>query len=169
MIRALRGADADAVGDFASAALGRSRWEASARAALDRAVSGADPECRASAAFESDAMVGVVVFGAIAGSVSAGRVQLVVVHPAHRRRGIATALVETALESLAADGSRVAFVEISADPIFAAGKHLLVRCGFQVEATVADYYRDGVHLAILRRDLSGNGKLQPQISRKRRG
>jgi ribosomal protein S18 acetylase RimI-like enzyme len=98
-------------------------------------------------------VVGVVVFGAIAGSLGAGRVQLIVVSRSSRRSGIASALIERALDVLAAERMRAAFVELPDDPALSAATRLLVRCGFRIEARVADHFRDGIDLAVLRRDL----------------
>ena len=41
-------------------------------------------------------------------------------------------------------------------PALLAAKQLLLRCQFSVDATVADYFRDGVDLAILRRAPTGS-------------
>jgi ribosomal protein S18 acetylase RimI-like enzyme len=150
-LRELRPSDAAAVRALALAEIERSDHRSGPRAALDAAVGGADPEARGLVAVSDARIIGVVIFGTVAGSVGAGRLQLVVVDPEARRRGIATRLVHAAIDALATAGSRFVMVELPHAPSLTAASALLARCGFRLEASVGDYFRDGVDLAILRR------------------
>ena len=152
-IRDLTAADAEVVRALVVSSVGDTAYASSARSALETAIAGSDPDARAAVAVASEGVIGLIVYGAIAGAIGTGRVQLIVTAGSHRRRGVATRLLDTAVTRLTTDGARVAFVELPDDPALAAGKHLLLRNGFDVEASVTDYFRDGVDLAILRRDL----------------
>ena len=154
VIRDLHSADAEAVRTLALAGPGSGAFASSAHAAIEAALTASDPDARAAVALARDELIGLVLYGATAGAVGTGRVQLVITTPAHRRRGVGTRLVETALSRMTADGTRIVFVEVPDDPDLAAAKRLLLRCGFHIDAAVADYFRDGVDLSILRRDLS---------------
>ena len=154
VIRDLHPADAEAVRTLVLAGIGSSPYAASASSAIETAIAASDPDARATVAVKRDQPIALVLFGAIAGAVGSGRVQLVITASDHRRRGVATRLVETAVSRMTADGARTVFVELPDDPDLAPAKHLLLRCGFHIGATVADYFRDGVGLSILRRDLS---------------
>jgi ribosomal protein S18 acetylase RimI-like enzyme len=153
VLRDLRPSDAADVRALSASDVAESRYSASLRSALDPALAGVTAESRGMVALQAGRAVGVAVFGGIAGALGAGRIQLVVVERDLRRRGIASCLVDGALAELAAAGMRVAFVELPDDPLLSAVKQLLGRCGFRIDARVADYFRDGVDLAILRHDL----------------
>jgi ribosomal protein S18 acetylase RimI-like enzyme len=153
-VRALVQGDAAAVDAMARPEIERSGYPWSVRSAVDAVLRGNDPESRGLVAVEDGRVVGFAVFGAIAGAVAAGRVQLVVTHRDARRRGIAAMLVGRAVAELAADGTRVAFAELPEDPESSSVKRLLIRCRFRIDSRVADYFRDGVDLVILRHDFS---------------
>jgi ribosomal protein S18 acetylase RimI-like enzyme len=126
--------------------------------ALDGALDGKSSEYRALAATEDQRIVGLVVYGTTAGAEGAGRLYLVAIDRGARMRGIATSLVEAAVHALGGEGARFVTVEIPDDPTLAASRSLLARCGFRVEAKVAEYVRAGVGLVILRRNLGAAGR-----------
>jgi len=154
-VRAPRAQDEPVIRALTFPEIERSSYCVSLRSALEAVLAGADPESRGLVAIDDGRLVGIVVYGAIAGSVGAGRLQLIVIDRDTRMRGIATTLVHAAIAALGAEGVRFITVELPDDPTLSALKQLLLRCRFSVEATVADYFRDGVDLAILRRDLAG--------------
>ena len=154
-LRALRVEDGPAARALALPEIERSPYGVSIRSALDAVLAGTDPDSRGLVAIHDGLLVGIAVHGTIAGALGAGRLQLIVVDRDLRRRGIATKLVHGAVAALGAEGVRFVTVELPDDPALLAAKQLLLRCQFSVEATVADYFRDGVDLAILRRDLTG--------------
>ena len=99
-------------------------------------------------------VVGVVVFGIVAGSQGAGAIYAAAVDPRARRHGIGRALVTAASTALAGLGGRFVIVEVPDDPAAtAAFVELLVALGFEETARVPDLYRDGVALAFWRRAL----------------
>ena len=99
-------------------------------------------------------VVGVGIFGLVAGSQGAGTMYAAAVDRGARRRGIGRALVRAAADSLAARGARFVIVEVPDDPAATARfVELLAASGFGETARVPDLYRDGVALAFWRRDL----------------
>jgi ribosomal protein S18 acetylase RimI-like enzyme len=153
-IRDLAPADAEAVRSLVLSGFGETAYASSAHSALETAIADSDPDARAAIAVARDEVIGLILYGAIAGAIGTGRVQFVITADSHRRRGIATRLLEEAVMHLTTEGARVVFVELPDEPDLAGGRHLLLRNGFRVEASVTDYFRDGVDLAILRRDLA---------------
>jgi GNAT superfamily N-acetyltransferase len=131
----------------------RSPYGLSPRAALEGTLAGRDPEYAGIVALDDAGITGVVLYGGIAGAEGAGRLNLVAIEHGKRMQGVATMLVEAAVEALRAEGKRFVTVELPDDPDLAQSESLLGRCGFQLEAHVPDYFRDGVDLAILRRNL----------------
>jgi ribosomal protein S18 acetylase RimI-like enzyme len=102
---------------------------------------------------EGARVVGRIDFGVIAGAQGAGRLQAITVDAASRRRGVARALVDAAVATLRDEGCRFVAVEIPDDPAAAPARALLADRDFRVEASVAGYFREGVAMLILRRDL----------------
>ena len=136
------------------AEISRSRYRSAPRAALESVIAGTDPDSHGLIALREERVSGLVIFGTIAGSVGAGRLQLIITEPGARRVGIATALVHEAFLRLRHGGARFTIVEIPDDPELAPGLALLRRCGFEEESRVADFFRDGVALMLLRRELA---------------
>jgi ribosomal protein S18 acetylase RimI-like enzyme len=152
-LRALLPDDAGPVRALVVGLVERSPYGVSPRAALEGTLLGRDPDYAGIIALDGEGIAGVVLYGAIAGADGAGRLNLVAIEHGQRMRGVATMLIEAAIDALRVQGKRFVTVELPDDPELAQSKSLLVRCGFRLEARVPDYFRDGVDLAILRRDL----------------
>jgi ribosomal protein S18 acetylase RimI-like enzyme len=136
-------------------ALGDTHYLEGAMDALRSAVLAPGAEDQALASMTSDAIDGVVVFGAFAGTSGAGRLHFVVVDTRARREGVARALVNAAIESLTASGARFVLVELPDDARELTGsRNCLAALGFVEESRVGDFYRDGIALAFMRRELS---------------
>lgn len=152
-VRALRQEDLDAVSRLIRLDLQSSNYPYAARSALEALVGGADPDTSGLIAERGGDVAGVIVHGLIAGSVGAARLQWVVTDPSARHTGVARQLVVASLDALRQRGARVTFVELPGDPSLDPVKRLLTACGFAIETRVRDFYRDGVDLAVYRRDL----------------
>ena len=122
--------------------------------ALDAALGGDTDESRAIVAADGDELVGLALYGRVAGTVGAGKLHLAVVTAGARLRGVGRLLIDAAASDLATSGCRFIVAEAPDDPMLAPGHELLARAGFAEEARVRDYYRDGVDLLILRRELA---------------
>lgn len=100
-------------------------------------------------------VVGVVLFGMVAGAVGTGMIHGVGAAEGWRHRGVGRALVEAACDALARAGARVAIAELADDAALADVHRLLERAGFREESRAPDLVRDGVAVVFRRRDLVG--------------
>lgn len=120
---------------------------------LARAV--ADPptrECIALAALDGDDLLGVLLYGEVAGALGTGALLWLAVAEGVRRRGIGTALVADAAARL--DGMRLIVAEVSTS--LRAAPALLGRCGFEREGEVERFYSDADGMEIwVRRPAAG--------------
>lgn len=120
---------------------------------FDRALA-ENAECRGQVALPDDgSLAGVVLSGFVAGALGTGALLWVAVQPGLRRRGIGRALVAGALGGLDRDGARLVVAELPGDAVSGPIAALLAAAGFEREAEIADFYRDGVGLILWRRPL----------------
>jgi ribosomal protein S18 acetylase RimI-like enzyme len=112
-------------------------------------------ESRGVVAIEGDRILGVVIYGEVAGTHGAGKMHGMAVAADSRRHGIASALIEVFVGDLARRGARFVMVEFPDAEELAVGRTLLQHCTFKEESGVEDYFRDGIGLCFLRRDLVG--------------
>ena len=153
MLRPFREADRPSIRQLVEAHIGNASWAEIVRPSLEAALGGASREARGLAAHAGGALAGVVVFGDIAGTLGTSRLHLVAVAPDAQRGGVGRTLVSVAGAELARAGGRLLMVEMPDDPALAIALTFLLRTGFEAEARVPDFYRDGVALLFLRRTL----------------
>ncbi len=135
-------------------AFGNTLYAEAPRDALRRALAGENPREHGGLIAQREAqVVGVAVYGFVAGAEGAGRMHAMAVAPDSRRHGIARQLIEAFVDDLARRGARFVIVEMPDAAEMAIGRTLLMNARFAEESRVADYFRDGVALAFLRRDL----------------
>ena len=123
---------------------------------LRLAFDGRAEESRALVAERAGDIIGLALFGEVAGAVSTGRMHFVTVTASARLHAIAGGLCEAAVADMAAKGDRLVVAELPDDALLTSGRALLSRCGFVEAGRVADYYRDGVDLVVLRRVIDGH-------------
>ena len=123
------------------------------REALDRALEGTSDEARALCALRDGELVGLCLYGRVAGS-RAARLHLVAVTASARLGGVARRLCDATAAALADSGAALLVAEYPDAPAFAAGAELLRRAEFVEEGRVRDYFRDGVDLVLFRRELA---------------
>jgi ribosomal-protein-alanine N-acetyltransferase len=71
--------------------------------------------------------------------------------PPYRRRGLARALLEAAVEKARAEGAKTMFLEVAANN--RAGRALYIAAGFVQQGIRPRYYEDGVDALLLSRSL----------------
>lgn len=145
-------ADAVVIRSLVTALVGRTPYTELLSACVEAALPGSD-EARAMLAERNGEVVGIVVYGAVAGARGAAKLHLVAVSAAGQLRGTGAQLVEAAVDELQSHGARLVVVEMPDDPLLTAARALLERCGFTEEARIPDFYRDGIALSVLRRTL----------------
>ena len=120
---------------------------------LERAVNAADEEHRAIVVGREDALDGVVLFGMVAGTVGAAEIHAMAIRGAAPPT-VGQTLIDEVLLAMKARRANLAVAEVPDDPALSASMSTLRENGFQEEARVPDYYRDGVALIIFRRALT---------------
>jgi ribosomal protein S18 acetylase RimI-like enzyme len=135
-------------------AFGNTLYAEAPRAALVRALSGAAPrEAAGLVATSGGEVIGVAVYGEVAGADGAGKMHGMAVSADARRHGVARLLIEALVEDLTRRGARLVLVEFPDAPELAVGRTLLQHSGFAEESRIPDYFRDGIALSFLRRAL----------------
>lgn len=153
-VRPLAPLDSAPARALAHTALADAPYAPSMLAPLDAALRSESEEYRALVVRENTALIGLIVFGATAGALGAGRIYFVAVDGSARRRGLATALIEAACAELRSLGARFVAMEMPEEPRLDGACAVALRAGFRREGRLSDYVRDGVGLAFLRRDLA---------------
>lgn len=122
--------------------------------ALRFAVSAPGADGRALASMRAERLEGVIVFGFFGGANGAGRVQLAVTDDWARRTHAGTALMDEAITLLRVGGARFVLAELPDDPRALTGARVFLESSsFREESRVDDFYRSGVALSFMRREL----------------
>ena len=136
-------------------AFGNTLYAEAPRYALMRALTAQAPAESTGLVTEIDGrVVGVAVYGLVAGAEGAAKMHGMAVAPEAQRHGIARALIEAFVDALRGRGARFVLVEFPDAPELAVGRTLLQQAKFVEESRVKDYFRDGIALVFLRRDLT---------------
>ena len=125
---------------------------------LDRAVEiltlaerGDDPEHRAFVVARDKTVAGLALFGSIAGTESGFKLHALVIET--RQGDVGERLLEAVASAVKASGGRFMIAELADEPALATTIALLRAHGFAEVGRIPDYFRDGVPLSILRRNL----------------
>ena len=149
--RAAREADRGAIEALVDHDVAGTSYAEVVRYFLRLALEGRRGESRAIVAVLHGDVVGVALFGEVAGAIGAGRMHFVGVSASARLHGIGIRLCDAAVADMARGGARLVTAELPDERVLRAGRALLTRAGFSEVARVADYYRDGVDMAIVSR------------------
>lgn len=87
----------------------------------------------------------------LTGIVKKGHVVSIAVMPEHRRRGVAEALMTTAMEGMRKYNARQCYLEVRVTNEAAVG--LYKKLGFEISRTVRGYYADGEDAYVMSRKL----------------
>lgn len=120
---------------------------------LERALGGTR-ECVAIAATGDARLLGVALYGEVAGTAATGALLWLAIAPDARRTGVGRALVDTAVARLREGATRLVVAEVADDVSHAPTLALLAAAGFEREGAVPDFYRDGVALTLWTRRLA---------------
>ena len=153
-MRALRAEDGEQARALVNAAVGDTPYAARLLELLAEALAGADDEVRALVCARGRELAGLGMHGAIAGATGAARVFLVLSGegvPAGDRT--IAMLLDAIAARAAASGARFLLAEVPDDAAAPALAVPLLRHGFVEAGRVADYFRDGVALLLMRRGI----------------
>jgi ribosomal protein S18 acetylase RimI-like enzyme len=118
---------------------------------LEIAERGGDEENRAYVVARDKTVVGLALFGSIAGTEAGFRLHVLAVES--RESDVGQRLVEAVVSAVQESGGRFVIAELADETALATTIALLRSNGFAEVGRIPDYYRDGVPLVILRRDL----------------
>lgn len=112
-----------------------------------------DAESRALVIERDGTVAALALYGPVAGASDAWHLSTVLVAPGVALREVGRAIVEGVVESVQRAGARLLVAELPADAVLGRSLSLLRANGFKQEGRIADFYRDGVALLFLRREL----------------
>lgn len=125
---------------------------------IDRAVEiltiaerGGDEEHRAYVVARDGTVAGLGLFGMIAGTEAGYRLHVLVVESV--AGDVGERLLDAVVHAVIESNGRFIVAELAVEPALAATIGLLREQGFEEAGRIPDYFRDGVPLVILRRDL----------------
>jgi hypothetical protein len=134
-------------------ALGYTPYVDRAMEILSLAERGHDPEHRALVIARDGTVAGLVLFGTIAGTVGGAKVHIAMLAPGVNVADVGARLLDAVAVAAREGSSRFLVAEMPDDPALGRSIELLRACGFSEESRVPDFFRDGVALSFLRRDL----------------
>jgi ribosomal protein S18 acetylase RimI-like enzyme len=120
---------------------------------LELAERGHDDEHRALVIARDGTVAGLALFGVVAGAVGVSKLHAAAVAPSVNLADVGERIIMAVVETARRTGARLIVAELPDDPAIGQMRALLSSAGFEEEARVPDYYRDGVALTLLRREL----------------
>jgi len=115
--------------------------------------SGHDEEHRALVIERDGTVAALALFGAVAGAVGVRRLHAAVLAPSVSSDDVGQRIIRAVLEEARDEGARLIVAELPDDPAMGQVRALLASEGFEEEARIPDFCRDGVSLTLLRREL----------------
>ena len=80
---------------------------------------------------------------------------LIAVHPDYQRRGYGTFILDYIEQLLAAQGARLLLVETSSLDSFELAQAFYLKCGYEKEAQIREFYQAGEDKIVFRKLLTG--------------
>lgn len=114
---------------------------------------GHDEENRALVIARDGTVAALALFGTVAGATGVMKVHAVVLAPSVTPDDVGERIIGAVVEEARTGGARLIIAELPDDPVLGQMRALLTSNGFEEEARVPDYFRDGVALTVLRREL----------------
>ena len=112
-----------------------------------------DPEWHALVSERDGTAAALALFGPVAGARDTWHLNAVLLAPGVQPHEVGRAMIQGIAESVKAAGARLLIAELPADAALGRSISLLRANGFHQEGRVPDFYRDGVALLFLRREL----------------
>jgi L-amino acid N-acyltransferase YncA len=114
---------------------------------------GQNNEHRALVIARDGTVAALALYGRVAGAVGVMKLHSVVLAPSVTGDDVGERIVRAVVENARAEGMRLLVAELPDDPAIGQQLALLASSGFEEEARVLDYFRDGVDLTLLRRSV----------------
>ena len=119
---------------------------------LDAAERG-DPDSRALLIERDGTVAALALFGPIAGTAGTWRLAAALVAPPLEPEEVGPVIMEAVVSAARASGGRLLVAELADDVALGRSLALLQSSGFSEEGRVRDFYRGGVALIFLRREI----------------
>lgn len=120
---------------------------------LDRAAAQEGADSLGLAAMIGETLVGIAIFGMVAGALGTAALHGVFVAEEIRRRGAGSALMRGLLKVLTSDHARLIVAEVAEEDSLSEYRRFLSRQGFFMEGRIPDLVRDGVAVTLWRREI----------------
>ena len=134
-------------------ALGVTPYIDRAMEVLQRAERGHDVEHRALVIARDGTVAALALFGAVAGAAGVSKLHAAVVAPSVSIADVGQRIIAAVVDTARREGGRLVIAELPEDPVMGHVRALLTSVGFEEEARVPDFFRDGAALTLLRREL----------------
>jgi L-amino acid N-acyltransferase YncA len=134
-------------------ALGVTPYIDRAMEVLQLAERGQDDEHRALVIARDGTVAALALFGDVAGAVGVRKLHAAIVAPSVSLGDVGRRIMDAVLDDARREGARLVVAELADDPALGQTRALLTSVGFDEEARVPDFFRDGVALALLRLEL----------------
>lgn len=112
-----------------------------------------DPESRALVTERDGTVAALALFGPVSGALGTWHLNTLLLAPSVEPGEVGRSIVEAVVEAARAAGGRILMAELPADAALGRTLTLLRANGFRQEGRVPDFFRDGVALLFLRREL----------------
>ena len=120
---------------------------------LLKAAEQGDPETRALIIERDGTVAALALFGAVAGAQNTWKLDAFLLSERVEPRDVGRALLDAVVAAATKAGGRLLTAELPADPVVGRTLSLLRANGFKQDGKIPDYFRDGVALLFLRREL----------------
>ena len=134
-------------------ALGVTPYIDRAMEVLQLAERGHDEEHRALVIARDGTVAALALFGAVAGTVGVSKLHAAIVAPSVSAADVGQRIIAAVIDDSRHRGDRLVIAELPDDPVMSQVRTLLSAAGFAEEGRVPDYFRDGVALTLLRREI----------------
>ncbi|HKW48957.1 MAG TPA: hypothetical protein VJN70_16015 [Gemmatimonadaceae bacterium] len=114
---------------------------------------GHDDEHRALVIERDGTVAALALFGSVAGAMGVQKLHAAVLAPSVSAGDVGQRIVGAVLDGARGEGARIVIAELPDDPAMGQVRALLASAGFEEEARVPNFYREGVALTLLRRQL----------------
>lgn len=150
--RPLRPGDSEPVRALVMSALGVTPYLDRVIELLSAAEHG-DPETRALVIERDGTVASLALFGAVAGASDTWQLRMVLLADRVEPREVGRAMIDAVIDNVRRAGARLLVAELPADPVLGQSLSLLRANGFRQVGRLPDFYREGVALLFLQREL----------------
>ena len=112
-----------------------------------------DPESHALITERDGTVASLALYGPVAGAADTWQLRMLLMALRVEPRDVGRTMVEAVVGHVQREGGRLLMAELPADPVLGRTLSLLRACDFRQEGRIPDFYREGVALLFLRREL----------------